>query len=303
MALLVNSKHASPLTLLDARKRKSNSFQEFLSLILLHSRHQSIWTLWEVRVSNMTNLVRLDSRPWGICFIQFFKFSPYIALISIRFNGEGHDVLVMLHKRQGRDLMFYPLRKLSIEDWVWPSSWMLVDSNWVFTSTHIYGLLHPILPVLAFRTRLQTLLIEIGGRTLLSGFLEYRWNIVPPSESSGWTFQFKAARDEEEVPPGIEATISYGDHSSQSFLLHYGFVPPRNTFDTVVLFKNTEEAIDWFLDRFPPEVSLPRTYSNSREWFLHISHKDWLSWVKGNEQIDLLNHRNSQTLYFLKQDV
>ena len=73
----------------------------------------------------------------------------------------------------------------------------------------------------------------------------------PPQGGKGWEFWFLAAEDIEE---GSEATISYGDHSSWSFLLHYGFVPQRNASDTVSLFSNVEEATDWFLDRFPPKV-------------------------------------------------
>ena len=92
-----------------------------------------------------------------------------------------------------------------------------------------------------------TATIEKGGLKAL----DCRWSVVPPEGDSGWTFQFRAAEDIEE---GSEATISYGNHSSWSFLLHYGFVPHRNASDTVTLFRNIEEAVDWYLDRFPSEV-------------------------------------------------
>ena len=55
---------------------------------------------------------------------------------------------------------------------------------------------------------------------------------------------------------GEEALISYGNNPSWSYLLFYGFVPVRNVHDRVVLFQNLPEAVDWFLDRFPPKVPL-----------------------------------------------
>ena len=78
-----------------------------------------------------------------------------------------------------------------------------------------------------------------------------RWSVIPPAGNAGWAFQFTAADD---VEAGVEATISYGAHSSWSFLLHYGFVPQRNPHDQVSIFADVSEAITWFLDRFPPQV-------------------------------------------------
>ena len=93
-----------------------------------------------------------------------------------------------------------------------------------------------------------------------------RWSVMPPSDTTGWTFQFKAAEDAEE---GSEATISYGNHDSGSFLIHYGFVPPRNVHDRAVLFKDVEEAVAWFLDRFPPEV-IPSILFSQGIFFIRI---------------------------------
>ena len=38
---------------------------------------------------------------------------------------------------------------------------------------------------------------------------------------------------------------------SWHFFLHYGFVPPRNPHEEAVLFGSTEEAVAWYLHRFP----------------------------------------------------
>ena len=56
------------------------------------------------------------------------------------------------------------------------------------------------------------------------------------------------------VEEGEEAVISYGNNPSWSYLLFYGFVPLRNVHDRAVLFENLPEAVDWFIDRFPPKV-------------------------------------------------
>lgn len=82
-----------------------------------------------------------------------------------------------------------------------------------------------------------------------------RWNVVPAAApGGGWEFQISALR---EVEAGEEALFCYGDMTSWQFFLHSGFVPARNSHEAVTLFGNVDEAVRWFLDRFPPQVLSP----------------------------------------------
>jgi hypothetical protein len=56
--------------------------------------------------------------------------------------------------------------------------------------------------------------------------------------------QVVATRD---IDEGDELCISYGERSNTGFFLHYGFVPPRNPRDDVVLFESAEAALDWYV--------------------------------------------------------
>lgn len=54
----------------------------------------------------------------------------------------------------------------------------------------------------------------------------------------------------------LQVLISYGERSNDDFFLHYGFVPPHNPHDEVVLFDNLEDAVSWYFEQFILKVSL-----------------------------------------------
>lgn len=89
-----------------------------------------------------------------------------------------------------------------------------------------------------------------------------RWSLASSQDRQSLTFQCTTCAPVEE---GEEALISYGNNSSWSYLLFYGFVPLRNVHDRVVLFDNLLEAVDWFLDRFPPKVLFFQSISFTAE--------------------------------------
>ena len=55
------------------------------------------------------------------------------------------------------------------------------------------------------------------------------------------------------LAPGDEATMSYGERSNDHFLMYYGFTPPRNPHDDVVVFQDIEHALSWHMV-FHPEI-------------------------------------------------
>ena len=55
------------------------------------------------------------------------------------------------------------------------------------------------------------------------------------------------------LAPGDEATMSYGERSNDHFLMYYGFTPPRNPHDDVVVFQDIEHALSWHMV-FHPEL-------------------------------------------------
>jgi hypothetical protein len=68
------------------------------------------------------------------------------------------------------------------------------------------------------------------------------------------------------LAPGDEATMSYGERSNDHFLLYYGFAPPRNPHDDVVVFQDIEHALSWHMV-FHPELwdSGEESEANARE--------------------------------------
>jgi hypothetical protein len=56
------------------------------------------------------------------------------------------------------------------------------------------------------------------------------------------------------IAAGEELLHSYGERANADFLLNYGFLPPRNCHDAVVVFPNLEEAVSWATTEFPPKV-------------------------------------------------
>jgi hypothetical protein len=53
------------------------------------------------------------------------------------------------------------------------------------------------------------------------------------------------------VAAGEEALFCYSEQSNDSFLLYYGFTPPANPHDDVVLWDDLEAALDWHAAAFP----------------------------------------------------
>ena len=62
-----------------------------------------------------------------------------------------------------------------------------------------------------------------------------------------WVMRLSAIRD---IAEGEELLLSYGERSNDHFFLYYGFVPPKNPHDEVVLFGDLEEALEWHHENF-----------------------------------------------------
>ena len=73
-------------------------------------------------------------------------------------------------------------------------------------------------------------------------------NIAWSTLDDDGTIEFAATRA---VEPGEEATMSYGERSNDHFLMYYGFTPPRNPHDDVVLFSDVEHALSWHMVYHP----------------------------------------------------
>lgn len=77
-----------------------------------------------------------------------------------------------------------------------------------------------------------------------------------PADSSnpGWDLEVTATsniRKEEEI------LLSYGERDNDDFLTHYGFVPPRNPHDDVVLFQNMTDLLEWHQSNIGIKVPAP----------------------------------------------
>jgi len=47
-----------------------------------------------------------------------------------------------------------------------------------------------------------------------------------------------------------------GERHNDDFLMHYGFVPPGNPHDEVLLFPALDAALEWYFDRAVPQARL-----------------------------------------------
>ncbi|PRW44382.1 Histone-lysine N-methyltransferase setd3 [Chlorella sorokiniana] len=93
------------------------------------------------------------------------------------------------------------------------------------------------------------------GGPSVQAFENVRWDLRAPAGPEGeWAMEVAATRD---ISAGEEVLLSYGERGNDDFLLHYGFVPPRNPHDDVTLFTDIESAIDWWMDTFLPLGALP----------------------------------------------
>ena len=75
-------------------------------------------------------------------------------------------------------------------------------------------------------------------------------NVAWSALDDSGTIAFAATKP---LAPGDEATMSYGERSNDHFLMYYGFTPPRNPHDDVVVFQDIEHALSWHMV-FHPEL-------------------------------------------------
>jgi hypothetical protein len=79
--------------------------------------------------------------------------------------------------------------------------------------------------------------------------LACRWDVVSPqnSASGAWEMVLSAKCS---ISAGEPLALSYFDGSNDEFLLHYGFVPPTNPHDTVLLYPNLANGLEaaWWAD-------------------------------------------------------
>ena len=61
-----------------------------------------------------------------------------------------------------------------------------------------------------------------------------------------------ATRD---IEAGEELLLSYAEQPNAAFVLHYGFVPPRNPHDMAQLWESAAAAVAWALQHATPPVS------------------------------------------------
>lgn len=87
-----------------------------------------------------------------------------------------------------------------------------------------------------------------------------RWNLVSPdtSDENSWEIVLTANKA---VEANDEVLLSYGERSNDEFFGAYGFVPPRNPHEEMVLFGDIIEALEWHHHYYPPPVSSPLTSS------------------------------------------
>ena len=109
-----------------------------------------------------------------------------------------------------------------------------------------------------------------------------RWDIV--TKLGGEPLMvLTATRD---IDPGEELLLSYGERSNDEWVLHYGFVPPRNPHDDVVIFDTIEDAIDWYLEKYIPKgVLAPEALQKSilNAYAASQQEEDGMTGVKAND--------------------
>ncbi|KAK9835876.1 hypothetical protein WJX74_009976 [Apatococcus lobatus] len=80
---------------------------------------------------------------------------------------------------------------------------------------------------------------------------DVRWNLVSPdaNDESTWEIVLTANKA---VEANDEVLLSYGERSNDEFFGAYGFVPPRNPHEEMVLFGDIIEALEWHHHFYPP---------------------------------------------------
>ena len=84
---------------------------------------------------------------------------------------------------------------------------------------------------------------------------EPKWPAALCTDNIAWSeldddgvIEFAATRA---VRPNEEALMSYGERSNDHFLMYYGFVPPRNPHDDVIVFSDVDHALSWHMVYHP----------------------------------------------------
>ena len=84
-----------------------------------------------------------------------------------------------------------------------------------------------------------------------------KWPASGCSDNIAWSelsdegvIEFAATRP---IASHEEASMSYGERGNDHFLMYYGFVPPRNPHDDVVVFSDVDHALSWHMV-FHPEL-------------------------------------------------
>ncbi|CAD7696604.1 unnamed protein product [Ostreobium quekettii] len=212
---------------------------------------------WSVRLA--CKLLRLKSNGGGS------PWSPYISVLprkvpSVLQRFEWEDIKEIEYG----DL----LRKLDYETWLVSYAWQRLDSaatggasrdefEWAMSIVHsrTFGMAakeggvgcHMLLP-------LADMLNHAGDRVPGLFRCPYErmdnveWKFQPSQlHPSDWELVVSAIRN---IDKGEEVLLSYGERSNDDFFLHYGFVPPHNPHDEVVLFGDLEEAVSWYFDNY-----------------------------------------------------
>ena len=87
-----------------------------------------------------------------------------------------------------------------------------------------------------------------------------RWNLVSPDTSDKNTWEIVLTANKA-VEANDEVLLSYGERSNDDFFGAYGFVPPRNPHEEMVVFSDIMEALEWHHHYYPPPVSSPLSCS------------------------------------------
>ncbi len=94
-----------------------------------------------------------------------------------------------------------------------------------------------------------------------------RWNLVSTDASNQDTWEIVLTANKA-VSANDEVLLSYGERSNDEFFGAYGFVPPRNPHEEMVLFSDIVEALEWHHHFYPPTVSIFK-HSVARQALLH----------------------------------
>lgn len=90
----------------------------------------------------------------------------------------------------------------------------------------------------------------VNGHKLLTALpFFFRWDVVSPENSPNNCWEMVLSSTQL-IPAETPLLLSYFEGSNDEFLLHYGFVPASNPHDSMQLFSNITEALEylWWKD-------------------------------------------------------